>query len=100
MNTYKVTAIIDECRIMVTPNWQWNKPDGQILSSDSLIILGYNLTPKNNDSNNKIREKLVELLLNKKVVLSNPQLIEENNSNELGFNVSVDDVDICYLLFS
>ena len=96
MTTFRVIQIIDGDTIKVTPNFQWTTPNGQIITNDTLRILGYILPHKQTYGYAYAKQKLSNLLLNKNVVLKNAQLINDNNVQWTACEVLVENVDVAY----
>lgn len=94
MTPFKVIQIIDGDTIKVIPNFQWTDPNGQNITGDTLRILGYILPHKQTYGYGYAKQKLEKLLLNKTVVLTNAQIINETGINQTACNVLVDNVDV------
>lgn len=94
MATFKVISVIDGDTIKVSPNFQWTTPNGQLITNDTVRILGYLLPNKQTYGYQYAKQKLEKLLLNRPVVLTNIQLITEFGQTWNACNVLVDNVDV------
>jgi len=91
--TFKVLEIIDEYTIKVSPNWAWVTPEGKNLIGDKLRINGYIIPSSYNKTYAK--EKLSRLLINREVILKNPQVINESNI-KISCRVFIDNIDVSH----
>jgi hypothetical protein len=85
---FKVTTVINANTIMVTPDWQWNKSGGQILVGNTFRIVGNILTQNEKGNFLEVREKIVDLLLGKYILLRDIELISEQD-NQISCNISL-----------
>lgn len=70
MNEFKIKAILDNNNIQVTPNWTWRDRKGK-----EIRVRGLFAKKIESFGNFKINEKLQKLLLDKYIVMKNPEPI-------------------------
>lgn len=87
MALFRVTHIIDGDTIKVSPNWVWDKREGDIVK-----VLGYT-TPQETNQAYAI-DKLSNLILNKNVELKAPQYYTSPKSAAIGCRVYLNGVDV------
>lgn len=90
---FRIVKVIDGETIQVKPNWEWTTPNGKRLVGDTLKISGY--TIQSDKHKNYAINKLLMLLADKELVLKNPKILS-NNDTEIACSVFVNDIDVSY----
>ena len=64
--SFKVTKVIDGATFEVSPNWKWNKQEGNVVRPT-----GYNIPEEGKPGYQAAKDKLTELILGEEVELKN-----------------------------
>lgn len=98
MAIFKVVEIIDGDTIKVTPRWKIKRPNGEVITGDTLRIFGYVLPKAGTDDFIYAKLKLQRLLQDKEVSLKNPSFLPTSEAKNalITCRVTLNDVDVSY----